>query len=159
MEPHGHGFAKLAALIEALDVGMLTTSEADGTLRSRPMATQRMEGRTLWFFSGKDSPKMHEIGAAAQVNVSYADPNNQIYVSVSGIAKRSGDRHKIGELWNDRVQRWFPQGPADPQLSLLAVEIAQAEYWDVGSRAMVRLLEQGATRQGVIAATDHTKLS
>ena len=34
---------KLRELIEDIDIAMLTTVEADGTLRSRPMGTQKAE--------------------------------------------------------------------------------------------------------------------
>jgi hypothetical protein len=41
----------------------------------------------------------------------------------------------------------------------LAVDISQAEYWDVDKRAMVALLDKGAAAEEIIAATDHKKLS
>ena len=75
----------------------------------------------------------------AQVNVSYADPNNEAYVSVSGAARTFRDPAKARELWNSGARRWFPEGPDDPRLMILKVEIVQAEYWDVDKRAMIRL--------------------
>lgn len=39
LDTHQQGFAKLVAMIEALDVGMLTTEDENGHLRSRPPAT------------------------------------------------------------------------------------------------------------------------
>lgn len=122
------------------------------------MATQKAENGTLFFFTAKDSPKAEEVSKTAKVNVSYADPNNQIYVSVSGIAKTSRDTAKSRELWTEGERRWFPEGPDDPRLELLAVEITKAEYWDVDSRRMAGLLERGAPASEVIAATDHKKL-
>lgn len=35
---------------------------------------------------------------------------------------------------------WFPNGPDDPKLALLKVEVDQAEYWDGPSSTMVQLI-------------------
>ena len=76
LDPHQEGFEKLVTMIEAIDVGMLTTEEENGDLRSRPMTTQRAEKGVLWFFTGKKLRKIEDVKEDAQVNVSYADPNN-----------------------------------------------------------------------------------
>ena len=39
------------------------------------------------------------------------------------------------------AQAWFPGGPADPDLALVAVLIAEAEYWDVKSNQAVQLFK------------------
>ena len=114
LDPHQEGFEKLVTMIEALEVGMLTTEEENGGLRSRPMMTQRAEKGVLWFFRGKELANPKKDG---QVNVSYADPNNEVYVSVSGAARTFRDPAKARELWNSGAQRWFPEGPDDPRLS------------------------------------------
>jgi general stress protein 26 len=157
LDPHQPGFVKLAAMIEALAVGMLTTEDEHGRLRSRPMATQRVEGGVAYFFTG-ESPKTDELHKDPQVNVSYADPNNEVYVSISGVARTSHDPAKARELWTSAAQRWFPEGPDDPRLMLLSVEIEQAEYWDVDKRVMTHLLEKGAGAEEIVAATDHKKM-
>jgi len=95
----------------------------------------------------------------AQVNLSYADPNNEVYVSVSGAVRTFRDPAKARELWNSGAQRWFPEGPDDPRLMILKVEIVQAEYWDVDKRAMIRLLDKGASGAEILSATDHKKFS
>ena len=158
LDPHQQGFAKLVAIIEALDVGMFTTEDQGGHLRSRPKATQRAEDGVLWFFTAKDTPKVEEVEQDAEVNVSYADPNNQVYVSVSGLAQTFRDPAKVRELWSGGAQRWFPGGPDDPRLMLIKVEIAAAEYWDVDKRAMIGLLDKGAGAE-ILSVTDHKKFS
>ena len=156
LDPHQEGFEKLVTMIEALDVGMLTTEDENGGLRSRPMTTQRAEKSILWFFTGK---KLANAEKDAQVNVSYADPNNEVYVSVSGAARTFRDAAKARELWSSGAQRWFPEGPDDPRLMILKVEIAQAEYWDVDKSAMIQLLDKGARGAEILSATEHKKFS
>jgi general stress protein 26 len=120
------------------------------------MTTQRAEKGVLWFFRGKE---LANAKKDAQVNLSYADPNNEVYVSVSGAARTFRDPAKARELWNSGARRWFPEGPDDPRLMILKVEIVQAEYWDVDKRAMIQLLDKGASGAEILSATDHKKFS
>jgi general stress protein 26 len=131
---------KLRTLIKDVRVAMLTTVDADGTLHSRPMATQSQEfDGTLWFFTRRDSGKVDEVEKDHQVNVSYASPSDQHYVSVTGTARLVTDRAKIDELWSPVLKAWFPQGKDDPAIGLLKVDVDHAEYWDSPSSTMVKI--------------------
>ncbi len=131
---------KLGEMIKDIDFAMLTTVEADGTLRSRPMSTQRIEfDGNLWFFTRASAPKVDEVRRDERVNVSYAKPDEQRYVSVSGTAEIVRDREKIEELWSPALKAWFPKGLEDPDIALLKVSAEQAEYWDSSSSAMAHL--------------------
>jgi general stress protein 26 len=132
---------KLNELIKDIDFAMLTTIDEDGTLRSRPMVTQRSQfDGDLWFFTGASSPKVAEVMHDRHVNLSYADPKNQNYVSISGTARVVRDRKKMEELWNPAYKAWFPNGLDDPDLALLQVTAEHAEYWDSPSSAVVHAL-------------------
>jgi general stress protein 26 len=139
---HNKNVKKLREMIKDIKFAMLTTLEADGTLRSRPMATQAAEfDGELWFFTNADAPKVDEVQQhLPQVNVSYAQPNDQKYISVSGTAQLIRDRQKIEELWNPLYKAWFPQGLDDPNLALLQVRVDKAEYWDSPASSVVRLV-------------------
>jgi general stress protein 26 len=129
---------KLWSMMKDIKVAMLTTAMKDGTLRSRPMMTQNEEfDGNLWFFTGKESPKMHEIETNSEVNVSYADPDNNVFISFSGPAKYSNDRKVMQRLWSSAFETWFPQGLDDPNLALVQVRVEEAEYWDVPEGRMV----------------------
>ncbi|MEZ4732374.1 MAG: pyridoxamine 5'-phosphate oxidase family protein [Caldilineaceae bacterium] len=132
---------KLGELIEAIDFAMLTTVDTDGTLRSRPMSTQQVEfDGDLWFFTGADAAKVYEVNQEHQVNVSYAAPDDQRYVSISGWAELVRDRQKMEELWNPVYKAWFPDGLDDPNLALLKVHVEKAEYWDSPNGVVVQLV-------------------
>jgi general stress protein 26 len=131
---------ELREKIHGIRIAMLTTLEADGSLHSRPMATQKTEiDGDLWFFTAAGSTKAQDVQRDQRVNLSYADPDSQRYVSVSGLARLVRDRAKAAELWNPVLKAWFPQGLEDPDLALLRVEIEKAEYWDAPSSKMVQL--------------------
>lgn len=137
---HDQNVARLASLIKDFKVAMLTTIEPGGQLRSRPMATQKTEfDGQLWFFTELDSAKVDEIDREQQVGVSYANPDQQIYVSVSGTARVVRDRARIEELWSPLYKAFFPKGLDDPNIALLRVDAEQAEYWDSPSGKLVQL--------------------
>ncbi|HEY2820936.1 MAG TPA: pyridoxamine 5'-phosphate oxidase family protein [Candidatus Acidoferrum sp.] len=132
--------AKVAGLIKDINIAMLTTEAEDGLLHSRPMATQKTEfDGTLWFFTGLSTGKVSEIDWNPEVNLSYAEPKDTRYVSVSGSAEILHDRAKMQELWSDIYKAWFPQGLDDPDLCLMKVEVSFAEFWDVPSGKMVQV--------------------
>ena len=87
---------KLASLIKDIGFAMLTTVCPDGSLRSRPMATQSDEfDGVLWFFTSANEAKVREIQSDDHVNVSYADPDSNTYVSISGRATLVKNRAKL----------------------------------------------------------------
>lgn len=120
----------LRKLIEDIDFCMLTTVDEDGSLRSRPMSTQQTEfDGDLWFFTLGQGGKADEIRREQQVNVSYAQPGEHRYVSVSGTGTLVNDRSKMAELWSPAYKAFFPKGLDDPNLRLLKVQVSKAEYW------------------------------
>ncbi len=134
--------AILRDLIDDIDVGMFTTVEADGSLRSRPMSTARDDADgTLWFFTNEDSSKVDEVEANRQVAISYADPEDNSYVSITGTASIVTDKGKIEELWHPTLRAWFPDGLEDPNISLLKVDPEKGEYWDSESSTFVQVAE------------------
>lgn len=138
--PHQDDVAKLAELIRGIKIAMLTTVDSEGSLRSRPMATQdRPFDGELWFFTAKHSPKVDEIYADQQVNLSYAEPAHNRYVSVSGKGTLVDDRGTAKQLWTPDLKIWFPKGLDDPEVLLLKVVPTKAEYWDAPSSSLVLL--------------------
>ena len=94
----------------------------------------------IWFFTGYESGKSHELQNDAHVNLSYSKPSDNLYVSVSGKASLTKDRQKIEELWNPAMKAWFPEGKDDPNIGLIKVTIDKAEYWDSPNGAVVHLI-------------------
>ncbi|MBC8102672.1 MAG: pyridoxamine 5'-phosphate oxidase family protein [Cytophagales bacterium] len=141
--------AKLRDLIKGIDIAMLTTVDTtDGTLRSRPMSINgevEFDG-DLWFFTRASSHKVDEIERSPQVNASFAQPEKQNYVSMSGNASLITDREKMKQLWKPHLKAWFPEGTDDPDMALLKVSVVKAEYWDSPSGLLVHVY-------GVVKAT------
>jgi general stress protein 26 len=132
VQTHEDNLQKLRELVKDIDFCMLTTVDENGDLHSRPMSSNGdidPDG-DIWFFTGISSLKVSEIEKTPRVNVSFADPENQHYVSITGAAQLVRDREKIAELWRPQFQMWFPEGKDDPEIALLKVSLEKAEFWD-----------------------------
>ena len=141
METRQENIRKVAELIKDIKMAMLTTVDDEGSLRSRPMATQHTEfDGTLWFFTRASAPKVDEVQQEHEVNVSYADPGSNTFVSISGSAQLVRDPAKIKELWTPALKAWFPQGQDDPEVALLKIDVDKAEYWDSPHGKVVQLI-------------------
>lgn len=133
----------LGEMIKDIKFTMLTTVTTDGTIHSRPMASlkfdvEKFDGK-IWFFTKKNTAKIHDIENEQQVNLAYANPDKQRYISVAGRAQVSEDKEKMKELWNPILKAWFPEGLDDPQISLISVKAESAEIWDAPPSKVVHM--------------------
>ena len=134
--------AELATKIRAARFAMFTTVDQHGHLISHPMTNQETDEQGgLWFYTSIHAPLWLNIAVQPEVNVSFAQPDDSLYVSISGTAERVVDRERIRALWNPMVQAWFPHGPEDEHVVLVRVAPHSAEYWDSNDSKMVRLFQ------------------
>jgi general stress protein 26 len=128
--------SQLYGLIDDIEIALLTTRRADGSLVSRPMATQaRTAGSDLWFVTNAETAKIDELEADPHVNLAYYKNSTYEFVSLSGIARLSRDAAKIRELHSPDWRAWFGDeggarngGPEDPRIVLVLVEAHSATY-------------------------------
>ena len=137
--PVTHDLSKLFEKIKDVRIAMLSTFDEQHALHSRPMGTIKpgTDG-ALYFFTDKDSAKVYEVKKDNKVNLSYANPSDNVYVSVSGTASAYRDEAKIAELWSEDMRAWFPEGKEDPNIMILKVTIEKGEYWDSPSGVLSR---------------------
>ena len=130
----------LSKRIKDVKFGMFTTSDAEGQMTSRPMTSQQLDDDgAMWFFVSDQEEFTGHLLNNPSVNVSFADVDDHLYVSVSGHAELTRDRARMEELWKPSVKAWFPEGLDDPHLALIKVQVRSAEYWDTGNSKMVTL--------------------
>jgi general stress protein 26 len=122
---------KLRKLMRDIRIAMVTTAARDGSLRSRPMMTSEVEfDGNVWFIARTNSGLAEEINGNPRVNVTYANPKGDRYISLTGTASFVRDQDKIKQLWSAKHKAWFPEGKKDPSLALLRIDVQGAEYWD-----------------------------
>lgn len=143
---------KISEMIKDIRIAMLSTVTPDGTIHSRPMATQQAEFQgELLFLTRQESSKTDEIAHQAQVTLAYVDSKDHRFVSLSGRAELSKDRATIHELWSPLYKAWFPEGENDPEITVIRVYVDHAEYWEAPANSIVRgyqLLKAAATKGG-----------
>jgi general stress protein 26 len=134
----------LWGLIKDVKFAMLTHRHRDGTLQGHPLTTQNKsidEGSVLYFFISGKGELSSRLREDANVNVSYADPGADTYVSIAGTATFSSDTATKERLWSPMAKAWFPGGVTDPDLALLEVKITHAEFWDVKDSKVTQLFK------------------
>ena len=145
--------AHVAELVDRARISMLTTMTPNGRHVSRPMALQQVEfDGDLWFFAYEDSDKVSQIRTNPQVNVSFSNPKQSEWTSVSGTAEVVHDRAKAEELWSAPLKVWFEDGLDTPGLTLIKVHAETAEYWEGPSSKAARLV--GAARAAATGDKD-----
>lgn len=155
------GVEKIAELVKDIRTAMLVTLDAQGFPKGRPMGTssEPFDG-SLWFFTDKDSHNVHEIGANPRVSVAYASPSSESYLSLTGSAEVVDDRPRIARLWNPLLRAWF-EGPNDPSIRLIRVDVYEAEYWDTpGGKvaSLISLVKGAITGNGENMNSDHERV-
>ncbi|HKK87309.1 MAG TPA: pyridoxamine 5'-phosphate oxidase family protein [Saprospiraceae bacterium] len=131
-------------LIHDIKVGMLVTKEQsnDDSMRARPMhLVQDDYDGTLYFFTPKDDAKVFEIQKDQDVCITFSDPDNSVYVSMTGKAQLSDDKDLIDKYWNEWAAAWFEGGKNDPKLGMLKVKINKGEHWDTKESKMIQMFE------------------
>lgn len=128
---------KIWNLIKGMNTGMLTTLHGS-ELRSRPMYLVQDEyDGTLWFFTDLDAEKVFEVEEDNDVCVSFADPHDDVYVSLTGVGRVNKDRSLVEKFWNPFVADWFPEGKDSPNIGLLEIKVQKGEHWNADSSRMV----------------------
>ena len=128
---------KVWSLIKDIQVAMMVSHHEDH-LHGRPMvAVDKEFDGTLWFFTRWDTPKVEQFRKDPRVLLAYSDPDDQVYVSISGQAEILRDKALVDAHWKEAMRTWFPKGKDDPEIALIKVESQGAEYWDAPSSTMV----------------------
>ena len=140
---------ELHALIDGIEVAMMTTRRADGYLVSRPMHTQKRDDfADLWFVTNVETQKLDELARDPHVNLAYYDGDSRQWVSVSGTVRVSQNRELIRRLHDRSWSVWFPDegegrdgGPDDPRIAVLMVAAHSVSYMTIDKPKPLVLFE------------------
>ena len=125
---------------------MLSHRHADGTLHSHPLTTQNKTldaDGCIYFFVSRKTEVGQRLQQDGNVNLAYANPGKDTWVSVTGTARVLEDMAKKKELFNPIAKAWFPGGAEDPDMELVEVRIDEAEYWNIKENKLLQLLKMG----------------
>ncbi|MFZ4607657.1 MAG: pyridoxamine 5'-phosphate oxidase family protein [Caulobacter sp.] len=94
----------------------------------QPMtAFHEPETGQVWFFTRGDTDLARSIaeGKPAMMVVQTKD----FQACVGGELTLQHDAARIEKYWNPMVAAWYPQGKADPALTLLCLDVSDAQVW------------------------------
>lgn len=138
----GAAIKELAKKMRGIDFCMMSTTNKK-TIHSRPMSNNGQvdfDG-DCWFFSWKDSQKVREIEKNSRVALSYTGgtAKKPTWIQLEGRARVVTNAKKKKELWTKGLERWFEDGPEDPEVVLLHVRATRAEWWSFEEQGDVEL--------------------
>jgi general stress protein 26 len=134
-------------LMQKISICMLASWDGR-ELHARPMgAYVRREDDAIYCLSDARRHKDGEIRQYSKVCLAFADTSSQNYVSLSGHAEISSDRGQIHKLWGTPAKAWW-ESPDDPNIRVLKVTPAEAEYWDAPGKTMAYIKMATAAMTG-----------
>lgn len=119
----------IAKLMKTIDICQFATLGDGGQLHSRPMSNNsevEFDGDS-WFFAPSDGRLVAELEKDPAAVTAYRD--GYTFVAVSGRASIETDAELKMRYWLTELERWFPNGPDDPNVSLIRLEAEHAEWW------------------------------
>jgi general stress protein 26 len=122
---------QIATLINQIDICLFATRGDDGQLHARPMSNNgqvEWDGQS-WFFAPTDGRLVTELRADPAAVAAYRAEGGFAFVSVSGRATIETDPELKERYWLDDLERWFPNGPADPNVALIRLDAEEAQWW------------------------------
>jgi general stress protein 26 len=132
------------SLLRQFDTVMLVTLNSEHEFHGRPMAVAAVEpdGR-LWFLSGKDTAKVHEIELDSHAYLTAQD-GDEAFLTLAGRATLVDDPEKVRELWQEGFKVWFPGGKDDPDIEVISLRPEYGEFWDTTGGRRVKYLWEAA---------------
>ena len=149
------GIIKIKQIVdEVMFCFFCTSPEIQNQPNATVMTAQDVDDDgNIWFFSGKDSQRNHDIALNKNINLYFSSPEKDTYFSINAEATVVYDKTMIEKLWNPILKIWFKDGIEDQNISLIKVAINEASYWDSNDGKMVNFFKMLAA---VITGIDNT---
>lgn len=120
---------KLWKTIEHDRTGMLGLV-GPGAGHFQPMTAFGEKGEgALWFFVRRDNDLIRQAGSGAKAMFTLSSKDRDLWACIGGELSEQHDQSRIDKYWNPVAAAWFPEGKDDPQLTLLRLELQDAEAW------------------------------
>ncbi|POW17538.1 hypothetical protein PSTT_00462 [Puccinia striiformis] len=128
-------------IVEHVKTAMLTTRHNGGALNSRAMMPASKKGLVFEFIANNHSEKFEDLQHDPSCNVSFYDPSNTDWVSVSGQAKIIEDHEEIKKIWSSSLSAWFGNlgdgkhtgNYDDPRVAAIQIKPTEIRYWNAKS--------------------------
>jgi general stress protein 26 len=133
-------YAKVRDLLAKFPIAFMVTA-TNAQVTARPIGVvgdhAAFDG-TLWFITDRRSRKVAAIAQGAATSLIFQNDDEGAYLHVRGRASVVDDADRVAELYTPVQRTWFPEGPDDPNLTLVRFDADEADYWE-GHQSKVRL--------------------
>ncbi len=144
---------KIRTIAGEVKIAMMTTLNENNRMRSRPMQVMQVDDdAAMWFFTDEFAGKTDALRTDNPVVLTFADRENDLYLSLSGRTYLVKDEQKIASIWNPVLNTWFP-GKEKTSLLMIKFVPEQAEYWSKAKSIWEKVFYAGKA----IAAGDSYK--
>lgn len=114
--------------IDKIHAGMLGIEGAH--MHMQPMSPQLdRQTATIWFFTRTDAEIVKALTPGAHAHFCVVGKDHDYHACIAGRLSVRKDPVKIDEYWSSIVEAWFDHGKSDPKLTMLALEMDDAEIW------------------------------
>jgi general stress protein 26 len=140
---------KVYDMLEDFNTAMFVTTSPAGLMDARPMQLVEVEAAgAIWLLTAVDTKKVEDLSANTQALL-LCQADGKEYLSIRGHARVVEDLPRVRRLWSELYNVWFPDGPDDPSIRLIAVEPVEAEFWDdTGTNRLKYLWEAAKVMAG-----------
>lgn len=129
MDTSGHADPRhLTDVVHPGDVAMVTTRGRLGQ-RSRPLTVAGVEEDTVSFLVSESADWVRDHQPGTETECTVAEPSDNHYVAVSGESSLVADPARIEQLWSAPAGAFF-DGPDDPAVRVLEVQVADGQWWE-----------------------------
>lgn len=116
-------------LIDKIGVCMFASKDGE-KIRSRPMgAKPNQSANAIYFLTDERGHKDEQVAQDEHVCLSFAQPGDGKFLTISGQARVLNDRTLIADLWDTAAEAWW-SGPDDPKVRAIEVTPEDAQFWE-----------------------------
>lgn len=83
----------------------------------------------IWFFSRTDTDLAQAIADGAEAMFVVQAKDQGFQACVRGRLTQQLDRDRMQKYWGPVVAAWYPEGKDDPRLTMLRLDLADAQVW------------------------------
>jgi general stress protein 26 len=107
--------------------GML---QAGAHQQAQPMTVfAEPETNCLFFFTRTDTDLAQAVQNGAPAQFILVSTHQKLWASARGALVQTTDRERIDRYWGPMVSAWYPEGKDDPRLTLLRMDLEEADIW------------------------------
>lgn len=111
---------------------------AENAIKTRPMSGHLdRDHHRLLFISHRHTGIIGAALRSPSVSIAISHEDRNFYAAISCAASEVPSREKLREIWTPLAGAWFPNGPDDPDATLLALTPVSAEIWDSPSSSVL----------------------